>query len=310
MTTVNDGYTITKKSWFTQAVYAIVFSFIFSIIIIPFSFLVAITSVLRDDYNNGTINMTINTFNDFIDDVAANPLFWITVYLLILVVMIFVTMLLGMVQLIGIKKFKNENGSLEDNLKFPFRTQRLFPFILLAFLESIIIAIIGVFLNFVRDSLDLNTVATPESLNDIINNFIALENIAYMVITLVIYLIFIPPFMISCLAIAENKAKYNAFTVGWVDYVKSLVYFEGVTVVSLIPTAIVVVFIALIGVGINDVVGYGTNVSTTDLSANDLAIILTLTFGIILLAFALLLFLLPFYFNSMGKSFEDQKTKH
>ena len=116
--------------------------------------------------------------------------------------------------------------------------------------------------------------------------------------------------MIACLAIAEDKARYNAFVVGWTDWVKSFVYFEGVTIVSLVPTAIVVILIAIIGVGINEVAGYGPNVSTTDLGANDLAIVLTLTFGIILLAFALLLFLLPFYFNSMGKSFEDQKTKH
>lgn len=308
--TVNEGYTITKKSWFTQMVYTIVFSFIFSIIIVPFTFLVAIASVLRSDYNNGTVNMTINTFNEFVDDVSANPLFWFSVYLLILVIMVFVTMLLGMIQLIGLKKFKNENGSLEDNIKFPFRTQRLLPFILLAFIESIIIAIIGIFLNAVRDFLDLNTFATPGSLNDVINNFISLENIAYMIITLVIYLIFIPPFMIACLAIAEDKAKYNAFVVGWTDWIKSFAYFEGVTIVSLVPTAIVVIFIAVIGVGITEVVGYGPNVSTTDLSANDLAIVLTLTFGIILCAFVLLIFLLPFYFNSMGKSFEDQKTKH
>lgn len=310
MNTVNEGYTITKKSWFAQTVYVIVFTFIFSIIIIPFSFLVAITAVLRNDYNNGNMDVAINTFNDLIDDMVANPLFWITVYLLILVMMVFISMLLGMVQLIGKKNFSHENGSLEDSIKHPFRTQRLLPFILLAFLESIVIAIVGVFLNFVRDFLNLNTTTTVESLNDVINNFISLENIAYMIISLAIFLIFIPPFMISCLAIAEDKAKYNAFIVGWTDWAKSFVYFEGVTIVSLIPTAIVLVLISLIGVAMTEVVGYGPTVSTTDLTANELAIILTLSFGIILLFFVMLIFLLPFYFNAMSKSFDDQKTHH
>ena len=309
MDTVSDGYTMTKKSWFSQAVYAIIFSFIFSLIIIPFAFLVAIGAVLRGDLTDSNSQLRINTLNALIDDIIANPFFWITMYLLILVVLIFVSILIGMLQNIGLQKYNNNGYSLEDNIKFPFHTKRLFPFILLAFLESIIITVVGGFLNLTRDFLNLNDQPVVNSLDDLLNNLLTLENLVYTIISVILFLIVIPPFMISCLAIVEDKATYNAFVFGWVKYAKSIIYFEGVTVISLIPIVIITILMAIIGIGIATVTGFQTDaVTPSSLTANELAIVLGLSFIIILLSFLVLIFLLPFFFNSMGKSFEDQKA--
>ena len=309
MTTVNDGYSITKKSWFTQAVYGIIFSTIFGLIIMPFAFLVAIAAVLRGDLTNDNTNLALDTFNKLIDDIIAQPFFWLSIYLLSLVCIIFVTMLLGMIQLIGIKKFNNESFTLEDNIKYPFRLNNLLPFILLAFLESIVFVIIAGFLNLFRDFLDLNTTTTVSSLSDLINSFFTWQNILYLIVSIIIYLIFIPPYLISCLSIAENKAKYNAFIAGWKNYINSIVFFEGVTIISLIPAALGIIVISIVGVGITMVAGFDTTTTTTsNLTANELAIILSLSFVIVLLVFAILIFLLPFFVNSLGKSYEEQKS--
>ena len=309
MNTVNEGYQMTKKSWFSQAVYTIVFSVIFSLIMIPFAFLVAIGAFLRGDLIDQTTQLNITTFSELLDDIVAHPVFWFSIYLLVLVAIIFFSMALGMVQFIGIKKFKNEPLNLEDSIKYPFTNGRFLPFLLLGFLESILVGILGVLMYIVRDFLDLNTTTTVTSLNDVINNFLTWQNIVYLILTVVVYLIVIPPYIISCLSIIEDKSRYNAFALGWKGYVKSFLYFEGVTIVSLIPVGVVAILVALIGVGISTITGFETTVTASSLTTTEFALMLTLSFVIILLGFLMIVFLLPFFYNSMGESFEEQKAK-
>lgn len=310
MNTVNEGYQITRKSWFSQAVYAIVFSFIFSLVIIPFAFLVAIGAVLR--FGTTTTNETINitTFTQLLDDVIAQPFFWGTIYLLTLVGVILVSMAIGMLQYIGLRKYENNGLSLEDSLKHPFVNGRFLPFILLGFLESILIGIIGAIMYLARDFLNLNQTVTINSLNDVISNFLTLENIVYLVLQLIIYLIVIPPFMISCLSIIDDKSRYNAFVTGWQNYFRSFVFIEGVTIVSLIPIGVIGVLVSLIGVGISTITGFEST-TTTSLTATELAIILSLSFVIILLGFLTLIFLFPLFLNTIGKGYEEEEAvKH
>ena len=306
--TVKNGIDITKKGWFSQSVYAIIFSFFFGLIIVPFSFLVAIASVMRGDISNTSQGPVITNLNQFLDDFVKNPFFWASIYLLLLVGLTFVCILIGMLQFIGMKKYNTEPLSLEENLKYPFKNGRFIPFLLLAFLESIVIGIIGGLLTILRDALDLNKVITVNSISDVINNFFTWQNMVYLIVSLVVYLILIPPLLISCFAIIHDKAKFDAFIIGWKNYFKSFLVFEEVTFVSLIPMGVVVILFALIGLGIASVTGFETTTVTTTISASDLTIILSLSFIIVLLSFVLLLFLLPMFLNTVGKSYEDQKT--
>ena len=309
--TMNEGFLITKKSWFTQAVYSIIFSVIFFLIMIPFAFLLAIGSVLRSGTTDSNSQIVITTFNELIDDIINNPLFWISIYLLFLVMLIFISILIGMLQIIGIKKFNNEITSLEDNLKISFHKNTLFPFIVLAFIETIAIAIIGGIMTLLRDFLNLNNQATVNSLDDFINNFLTVENILFIIISIIVLLIVIPPYLISCLAIVEGKASYNAFFFGWKEFVKSIVYLEEITIISLLPTAIVGLIIVLIGIGMVTITGFqNPPVTTNNLTAIEFLIVLSASFGIILLTFLTMIFFIPFFVNSFGKGFQDQRVKN
>lgn len=309
METVSDGYTMTKKSWFTQMVYMIVYMFIFTLILVPFAFLVAISSVLRTGSTDNTLVLQINSLSALIDDIIAQPFFWLTIYLLLLVFTILASILVGMVQIIGLQKFKNQPLSLEDNIKFPFHTKRLLPFIVLGFLESIVMVIIALITSEIRIFLDLNSVQAPNSFNDFINLTFTWQNITYTIISAIIFLIVVPPFVISCLAVTEDQATYDAFFVGWSKYVKSIIYFEGVTIISAIPLVVVGLIMGIIGIGITNVTGWQTNTTNpVNLNATEFSIVLGSAFVITLLAFFLFIFLLPFFLNTMGKSYEDQKA--
>ena len=272
MHTVNEGWEMTKKSWFSQAVYSIVFIFIVSFVIIPFAFLVAIGAVLR--FGTTTANDTINitTFTQLLDDIIAEPFFWGTIYLLFLVSVILFSMALGMIQYIGLRKFDNNGLSLEDSLKYPFTQGRFLPFILLGFLESILMGIVGAIMYLARDFLNLNQTVTINSLNDVINNFLTIENIVYLVLQVVIYLVVIPPFLIGCLSIIEDKTRYNAFIIGWQNYFRSFIFIEGVTIVSLVPIGAIAVLVSLIGVGMSSITGFESTVEPS-LTATELSII-------------------------------------
>lgn len=309
MNTVNEGYQITRKSWFSQAVYAIVFSFIFSLVIIPFAFLVAIGAVLRFGTTTATGTINITTFTELLDDIIAEPFFWLTIYLLMLVSVVLLSMAIGMLQYIGLRKYENNGLSLEDSLKRPFVNGRFIPFVLLGFLETILMGIVGGALYLVRDFLNLDQTTVATSLNDVISNFLTIENIVYLLLQLIIYLIVIPPFMISCLSIIDDKSRYGAFVTGWQNYFRAFLFIEGVTIVSLIPIGVIGVLVSLIGVGMSTITGFESTV-TPSLTATELAIILSLSFVIILLGFLTLLFLIPLFLNSIGKGYEEEAVKH
>ena len=307
-TTVNDGYNITKKGWFTQSVFAIIFSFIFGLVVIPFAFFVAIATALRGDYTATSSGPVITNFNQFIDDISANPIFWFSIYLLLLVGLTFICILIGMLQFIGTKKYSSNGLSLEEYLKYPFKNGRIYAFILLAFLESIVSILVGGILTIFREALDLNKTVTVNSISDVIDNFLTWQNILYLVVSLIVFLILFPPLLISCFAIVHDETKFNSFFFGWKKYLKSIIYFEEITVVSLIPMGVVVVLLSLIGLGITSVTGFETSTTTTstNLSASDLSMVLGLSFVIIVLAFITILFLLPLLLNTIGKSYEEK----
>ena len=210
MNTVNEGYNITKKSWLSQSVFAVIFLFIFGLIMLVFFYLVSTSSALKRELSNPSGGLVITNLNSLLDDIVKNPISWTSIYLFIIFILIFGCIQIGMLQFIGINKYSTNNLSLKNYIIYPFRNGRFLPFLLLAFLESIVVGIMGAILILLQDFLYANyQTTTIKTMTDVLTNFLTWQNIVYGIGLFIILLIFVPPFFISCFAIIHDKAHYS-----------------------------------------------------------------------------------------------------
>ena len=310
MNTVNEGYNITKKSWLSQSVFAVIFLFIFGLIMLAFSYLVSTSSALKRELSNPSEGLVITNLNSLLDSIVKNPIFWTSIYLLLIITLFLGCIQIGMLQFIGINKYSTNNQSLGTYFIYPFKNGRLIPFLFLAFFESLVIGIIGAILILLQDVLYANyQTTTIKTMTDVLTNFFTWQNLVYSISSFIILLIFVPPFFISCFAIIHDKAHYSSFIYGWKSYFKSFFKFEEITFVSFIPIGGFGIIVVLIGLLVASMTGFTNAVDLTAITANNMSLMLSLSIIVFILTFYMLLFFLPLFLNIIGEKYEEQQTK-
>ena len=285
MTSVSLGFETTKKNWFKISVFGIVFSLIIALVIVPFAFLMALVAVIEGNDINILIASNGTIFWDRI------LLFFSALGLLLVVGAIMISIQIGMSQHIAL------NGTtIEEAIKYPFLNKRLASFILLGILWGIVILIIGLITSYLRFLLGIN--ADTDLLD--------LKNISLSILTIIISLILLPPWIIASLAIAQDESRYNAFIFGWKKYLSKFIDLFMTNIIALIP-----ILIAGITTGSMWVLWAGTQPetirtsTTTVTDPGTLAIIFLLSFVTLIIGILLLFVFIPFYASTMARSYEE-----
>jgi hypothetical protein len=278
---VKEGYQNTRQFWFSQGIFALLYSIIVGFLILPFAFFVAITATILDE--DGETEFS-----------GESVLFWISIAFIVFTGIMFVAMLMGTLQHRALEKEKGQEFPFEDALKHPFIEGRFRSYLIFSGYFFLLNAVIGLISWGVSEILGLNESDHDYGVVDIIVNMVSL----------IVLVVLMSAANLSVLAIANGEATSDAFSLGWKKFYASMVNLFAINFAGLIPLAIPITITALIGVLIDEV----SPDNEEDESAGELAIILFLTLIIIIVQLFLLFFAFPLYAAIVARGSENTKS--
>jgi len=268
---IYQGFRATRISWITETIYLLLFGLVVGVILLPFSFLVAIASV--------------DLPAEVTDPLELGWFFWGSVALLVFVADLFTLMIIGMVQKIGVDKNNGISHSFESLVQYPFRNGRFTSFLLLSLITSVIGGVLGIIVYLLDNWLN------------IYSNNILYDDWILGIAEVIVLLILTPPILIATYSIIRDDSRLNAFVAGWKNYLNKFSDFSVMHLLALIPMAVIIALITFTGIAIS---WFGDGEQTMELFY-----ILTLSFVIIVISLLLVFIGLPFYLLTVANGYEE-----